>query len=142
MAFLRSSCSHVIADASRSSGDISVVSSQLTTYKATFVILCIIGAMWFTAVGAVVFSLRAFDTGSSESKSVANGSIYMAMFFLALVVNVAIIAPGLLLLQPIRLANVILHERRAATPRQRFRGEYASSWTCLIGLMTPPSPIS
>ena len=47
----------------------------------------------------------------------------MSAFFLALVVNVAIIVPGLLLLQPSRLRKILWHERRAITPRQRFRGK-------------------
>ncbi|KAL5519004.1 hypothetical protein ACEPAH_687 [Sanghuangporus vaninii] len=118
---------------SRSSGDISVVSAQLTTYKATFFILCIIGAMWFTAVGAVVFAIDAFATGSSRSNTVANGSIYMSAFFLALVINVAIIAPGLLLLQPARLVDVLSHERHAITPRQRFRALYPRAYDPTYG---------
>lgn len=91
-------------------------------YRATFFILCVVAVLWFTAVGAVIFSLEAFDASSGRPKSVANGSIYMSTFFLALIVNVAIITPGLLLLQPTRLKRVLWHERRAITPRQRFRG--------------------
>lgn len=115
--------SHLALDASRFSGDISVTSAQRTTYKATFFLLCVIGVMWLTAVGAVVFAMSAFATGSKRPSSVANGSIYMSAFFLALIFNVAIVAPGLLLLQPLRLKNVLWREQRAITPRQRFRGE-------------------
>ncbi|EJD04016.1 uncharacterized protein FOMMEDRAFT_106418 [Fomitiporia mediterranea MF3/22] len=110
--------------ASQYSGDISVTSARLTTYKATFFILCVIGVMWLTAVGAVVFAMRAFATSSARPSSVASGSIYMSAFFLALVVNFAIVAPGLLLLQPFRLKNVLWRERQAITPRQRFRALY------------------
>lgn len=119
----------LMVDASRRSGAISVTSARIMAYKATFLILCIISVLWFTAVGAVIFSLEAFDSGNGRTISAADGSIYMSAFFLALVFNVAIIAPGLLLLQPTRLRHVLWHERRAITPRQRFRGE--SFLTCV-----------
>lgn len=47
----------------------------------------------------------------------------MSILALSIVVNVAIIFPALLLLQPFRLWRVIRTERQAVTPRQRFRGE-------------------
>ncbi|KAH8120259.1 hypothetical protein DFH11DRAFT_1559146 [Phellopilus nigrolimitatus] len=110
--------------ASRYSGAISVSSTRLTTFKATFYILTVVGMMWFTAVGAVVFAMDAFAVGSGRPSTIADGSIYMSAFFLALVVNVAIISPGLSLLQPAALREVLLQGRRAITPRQQFRAQY------------------
>lgn len=98
----------------------------MMSYKATFFVLTVVGAMWFTAVGALVFSLNAIAVGIDRASSVANGSIYMSAFFLALIFNVAILAPGLLLLQPGRLRSVLTRERRSITPRQRFRGNVIS----------------
>lgn len=113
-------------DAAHRSGAISVSSIQLMIFKATFFILTAIGVMWLTAVGAVVFSLSAFNAGNERPSSVANGSVYMSAFFLSVVVTIAIIAPGILLLQPLHLRSVLWRERQAITPRQRFRGEHLS----------------
>lgn len=107
---------------SRYSGAISLSSAQLMSYKAVFFVLTVVGAMWFTAVGALVFSMNALALGTDRASTVANGSIYMSAFFLALVFNVAILAPGLLLLQPGRLRSVLTRERHSITPRERFRG--------------------
>ncbi|THH08733.1 hypothetical protein EW145_g2508 [Phellinidium pouzarii] len=114
----------VVQYAARYIGAISVSSAQLMTFKAIFFILIAAGVMWLTAVGAVVFAADAFALSSERPSTVANGSIYMSAFFLALIINVAIIAPGLLILQPARLRNVLWYERRAITPRQRFRALY------------------
>jgi len=46
----------------------------------------------------------------------------MSILALALVLNVAIIFPACLLLQPFRLWRVLRAEKQAVTPRQRFRG--------------------
>lgn len=78
--------------------------------------------MWFTTVGALVFAMDSFAVDTQRPTTVANGSIYMSAFFLALIINVAIIAPGLLLLQFSKLKRVVRNERSAVTPRQRFRG--------------------
>ena len=103
------------------------------SFKATFFLMAVVGTMWFIAVGALVFSLNAIAVGDERSASVADGSIYMSAFFLALVFNVAIIAPGLLLLQPGRLRWVLSHERHSITPRQRFRCNvtYPLTYKCL-----------
>jgi hypothetical protein len=80
-------------------------------------IICIVTA------GALIFTLQAFDDGSDETKSAASGAVYMSVFAMAVVLNIAIIVPGLLLLQPLRLWRVMRSLRRAITPRQRFRGK-------------------
>lgn len=113
----------MIVDAARYNGNISKAAVQLSTFRAVFFILALVGLMWFTAVGALVFAMDSFAVGTQRPTTVANGSIYMSAFFLALIINVAIIAPGLLLLQFARLKRVIQNERQAVTPRQRFRGE-------------------
>jgi hypothetical protein len=79
-------------------------------------------AIWLIAVGALLFSMRSFNDGAGEAISTANGSIYMAVMALAIILNIAIIFPGLMLLQPRRLLRVLKAERQAITPRQRFRG--------------------
>lgn len=79
------------------------------------------GAAWLTAIGAVLYAVNAFQSAGA-GKTVADGSILMTVLALALIINVAIMAPGLLMLQPIRLWRVVRNERRAITPRQRFRG--------------------
>lgn len=74
------------------------------------------------AIGAVLFSMQAFNTGTDPTLSLSNGAVYMSILALALIINVAIILPGCLLLQPLRLWRVIRAEKAAITPRQRFRG--------------------
>jgi hypothetical protein len=115
-----------ILDIARFSGHVSVSGSQITAFKTTFVVLTVMGGVWLTAIGAVLYAVNAFQTGGA-SKTVADGSILMTVLALALIINVAIIAPGLLMLQPFRLWRVTRDERRAITPRQRFRGTLSRS---------------
>jgi hypothetical protein len=99
----------------------------MTAFKTTFIVLTVMGGVWLTAIGAVLYAVNAFqDDGAS--KTVADGSILMTVLVLALVINVAIVAPGLLMLQPFRLWRVVRDERRAITPRQRFRGRFLPSF--------------
>jgi len=65
---------------------------------------------------------------------VASGSIYIGAFLLALVLSVAIIAPGLLMLQPIRAWRLLRAEKRAITPRQRFRASYPMIYNPTFGI--------
>ena len=85
--------------------------------------LVLVGGVWLFTVGAILFAFNAFETSVAESPVVANGAIYMSAFAMALIVNVAIIAPALLMLQPFHLWRVLRDEKAAVTPRQRFRGE-------------------
>jgi hypothetical protein len=103
---------------------ISVSGSQLSAFKATFFLLTIVSALWVVAVGSVLFAMGAFSAGSGRAETVAHGSIYVGAFILAIVINVAIISPALLLLQPHRVWRIWRNERAAITPRQRFRGMY------------------
>lgn len=90
-----------------------------------FYVLLGVAGIWLFATGAILFSINAFSVGLDETSAVANGAIYMSAFALVLVLNVAVIFPGLLLLQPIRLLKVLRAEKAAITPRQRFRGMFA-----------------
>jgi len=97
------------------------------------------GGMWLTAIGAVLYAVNAFQNGGA-SRSVADGSILMTVLALALIINVAIISPGLLMLQPFRLWRVVRNERRAITPRQRFRGTFFTAvfFLCIDLLFASP----
>ena len=92
--------------------------------KATFYVITLIGGVWLIGIGAILFSVDAFVTGSGETTSVSEGLVYMAGFVLTLAISSAFIVPGLLLLQPERLWRIGRAAWKAVTPRQRFRGEY------------------
>ncbi|KAJ7620563.1 hypothetical protein DFH06DRAFT_67290 [Mycena polygramma] len=109
-------------------GSVSVSGGQLFVFKAMFYVLVGIGAIWLVTVGALIYTLQAFNSGPDRSQTIANGAIYMAILALSLVFTVAIIFPGLLLLQPIRLWHVVRAEKHAVTPRQRFRAVYPRTY--------------
>ena len=96
----------------------------MATFKVIFYTLVIIGSVWLFTVGAILFAFEAFSTSTPESPVVADGAIYMSAFAMVLIVNLAIIFPALLMLQPVRLWRVLKDEKAAVTPRQRFRGEW------------------
>lgn len=79
--------------------------------------------IWLTSIGGILFALQAFSAGSNETRSIANGAVYMTVLALTIVINLTIIVPGVLMLQPLRLWNILKAERQAVTPRQRFRGK-------------------
>lgn len=91
-------------------------------FKTIFWLFTVVGAVWLFAVGAVLFSMHALSTDRGVTMSIADGVMYLSAFAMVLVLAVAIVFPGLLLLQPIRLWKVIRAEKIAVTPRQRFRG--------------------
>ena len=103
-------------------GSISVSGNQLLVFKATFTILTV-ASLWLIITGALLHSVYAFSVGSGISKSVADGSIYMGILALSIIISLAIVSPALLLFQPLRLWRVIQAELQALTPRQRFRGK-------------------
>ena len=125
-----------MSDIARFSGKISVSGSQLTAFKTTFVVMTVMGGMWLTAIGAVLYAINAFQHGGA-GKAVADGSILMTVLALALIINAAIVAPGLLVLQPFRLWRVARDERRAITPRQRFRGRSSDDHFFTLTLSIP-----
>lgn len=108
-------------------GTISISSGQLLVFKLTFFILTAVAAIWLILVGALLFAAQAFSAGTSTSQTVANGSIYMSALAMVIVLNVAVIFPALLMLQPVRLWRLTRAEREALTPRQGFRGESESA---------------
>ncbi|THV01445.1 hypothetical protein K435DRAFT_750308 [Dendrothele bispora CBS 962.96] len=109
-------------------GSVSISGGQLLVYKTTFLFLTLVTAILIIVVGALLFSMQAFSTGSTPSRSVASGSIYMAALALTIIIQIAIIFPGVLLLQPLRLWHVLRAEKHAVTPRQRFRAVYPRTY--------------
>jgi len=97
---------------------------RLREFKATFAILAIIGCIWLVAVGGLIFSMDTFSTGINRSQGVSDGTIYTAILLMLIVITVAVASPGLLLLRPIKLWRMMRADRRAITPRQRFRGRF------------------
>lgn len=109
-------------------GSISISGGQLNEFKITFYFLAIVAALWLVTVGALLFALQAFSTSTGEATSVADGSIYLSALALTIIIQVAIIFPGLLLLQPYRLWRTVRTQRHAITPRQRFRSLYPRTY--------------
>ena len=89
--------------------------------------MAIVGGAWLFTVGSALFAFDAFSTFAPGAPVVANGAIYMAAFAMSLILTVAVIAPALLMLQPLHLLRVLRAEVAAVTPRQRFRGAPAFS---------------
>lgn len=109
-------------DAAQLSGAVSNSQTRLTAFKATFVVLVVVSGVWMIGLASVLFGIEALDTGSQETTTIAEGAIYAAAFVLILGLNMAFIAPGLLMLQPVRLWKLIIARWKALTPRQHFRG--------------------
>ena len=114
-------------------GSVSISGNQILVFKITFFVLTVVGALWILAIGAILFSMQAIDANSGVTRSLANGAIYMSTFTLALVLNVAIIIPACLVLQPFQLWAVLRAEKHALTPRQHFRGMYMTI-ICSFGI--------
>ena len=115
------------AESSRLITTASVSANQLIIFKTAFYLLTFIAAIWLTAVGAILYAFGALSTNTSRAKTISDGAIYIPVLLLAIVINVAIISPALLMLQPLRLRRVLRNEKEAVTPRQRFRGESIDS---------------
>ncbi|KAF8910016.1 hypothetical protein CPB84DRAFT_1764373 [Gymnopilus junonius] len=109
-------------------GSISISGNQLLVFKITFFVLTVVGTIWLVAIGAILFSMQALNTHTAPTETIANGSVFMSILCLALIINVAIIFPALLLLQPLRLWRVLRAEKQAVTPRQRFRAVYPRTY--------------
>ncbi|THH33123.1 hypothetical protein EUX98_g1076 [Antrodiella citrinella] len=107
---------------------VSVSGSQLVVFKSIFYILVIIAAIWMFGIACILFAMRAFNTGIGETKAIANGAIYISAFAMMLAMNVAVIFPALLMLQPFRVWRVLRAEKAAFTPRQRFRAVYPRTY--------------
>ncbi|KAI9511899.1 hypothetical protein F5148DRAFT_974431 [Russula earlei] len=115
-------------------GTISVSAGQHTVMRAMFYMVVFVTLIGFVAAGALLYSFGALSQGTRGSETVADGSIYIATLLLAIVINVAITSPALLLLQPLRLRRVLREERAAKTPRQRFRATYPRTYNPLFAM--------
>ena len=114
--------------AARFTGVVSVSAARLRAFKATFYVLTFVATAWIIAVGAMVFGIEAFNTSRARSKTVADGTTYIAVLLMVIVLNASVIAPGLMMLQPVRLWKVWRAQQRAITPRQMFRGKCLLRW--------------
>ena len=101
---------------------ISVSAGQRIVIKAMFYMIVAISVIGLVVAGALLYAFGALSQGTRRGETVADGTIYIAILLLAIVINVAIISPALLLLQPLRLRRVLSAEKAAKSPRQRFRG--------------------
>jgi hypothetical protein len=90
--------------------------------KAMFYMVVSVSVIGLVTAGALLYAFGALSQGVRRSETVADGSIYIAILLLAIVINVAITSPALLILQPFQLRRVLGSEKAAKTPRQRFRG--------------------
>lgn len=106
-------------------GTISVSAGQRIVIKALFYVVVCVPVIGLVTAGAILYAFNALSEGKRRSETVADGTIYIAILLLAIVINVAITSPALLMLQPLRLRQVLSAERAAKTPRQRFRGMIA-----------------
>ncbi|KAF9270732.1 hypothetical protein L218DRAFT_952811 [Marasmius fiardii PR-910] len=118
----------IVLWASEIRATVSVSAGQLQKFRATFYFLAIVSALWLVTVGALLFGIQAFSNDNDPARAVANGSIYMSAVVMAVVVQVAIILPGILILQPMTLWRVTRQEKYAITPRQRFRAVYPQTY--------------
>ena len=103
---------------------VSLIRCRFITFKAIFYAILCVGSIWLFTLAAILFAFAAFDNNIEETRTVATGAIYAGVFATALILTVAVVAPALLLLQPMRLWRVLREEKHALTPRQRFRGQY------------------
>lgn len=107
----------------------------MLSFKISFFVLSTVVGVWIVLIGALLYSLEAFDAESGETLALANGAIYTAVLLMAIVIILAIIYPGVLLLQPYHLRSVLAAEKEAVTPRQRFRGKCSICAACLKTLL-------
>ncbi|KAG2159608.1 uncharacterized protein EDB93DRAFT_1236924 [Suillus bovinus] len=107
---------------------VSVSGIRVLTVKLVFSTIVIVLAAFTITAGALLFALDAFSHGVDIAKTVATGYVYMSAFAFVLVINVAVVFPGLMLLQPFRAWSVLHSEQDAVTPRQRYRAVYPTTY--------------
>ncbi|KAG8955541.1 hypothetical protein FRC00_005328 [Tulasnella sp. 408] len=117
-------------------GKPSVSTMRLTAFKGMFAVIVLICGIWLVALGGILFATDAyFDEGQNrKAAAVSEGAIYIAVLLMLITINLAIIAPGLLMLQPVRLWKTWKAQKSAVTPRQRFRAIYPRSYNPTFGL--------
>ncbi|EED80495.1 predicted protein, partial [Postia placenta Mad-698-R] len=108
---------------------VSLSGSHMFTFKAMFYLMTLVGGVSLFTAGAVLFAMHSFSINVGDTASIADGIIYMSVFALLLLLCVAVVFPGLLLLQPIRLWHVLRAEKEAITSRQRFRAVYPRTYS-------------
>ncbi|QRV86749.1 short transient receptor potential channel 7 [Ceratobasidium sp. AG-Ba] len=118
----------VVNYAAKHTGAVSVSAARLRQFKATFYVLAFVATAWIITAGALIFGMQAFDTSTGRTSTAANGTTYIAVLLMVIVLNAAVIAPGLLMLQPVRLWKIWRAQRKAITPRQHFRAIYPKSF--------------
>ncbi|PCH34029.1 hypothetical protein WOLCODRAFT_113020 [Wolfiporia cocos MD-104 SS10] len=116
---------------------ISLSGSQMLIFKTIFYVLTIVGGISLFIAGALLFAMHSFSIHIGDAASVADGIIYMSVFAMVLILTVALILPGLLLLQPARLWRVVRAEKEAITSRQRFRAVYPRTYNPSYALSGP-----
>ena len=128
--------------AARHSGAVSVTVVRIKAFKAVFWVIVIVAGVWLVAAASILFGAHALDERSSQAPSIANGSVAIALLLLLITINVAIIVPGLLLLQPVRLWKQYRRKKKAVTPRQHFRAVYPQMYNpvyamgcCILGIV-------
>ncbi|KAG8822531.1 hypothetical protein FRC17_009553 [Serendipita sp. 399] len=123
-----------IHKAASQSGAVSVTAVRIKAFKAVFWVIVIVSGIWIVAAASILFGAHALDTQQREAPTIANGTIAMAIFLLFITINIAIIVPGLLLLQPVRLWKMHRRKKRALTPRQQFRAMYPKLYNPIYGM--------
>ncbi|KAG2120632.1 uncharacterized protein F5147DRAFT_662683 [Suillus discolor] len=118
----------IIKRAAGWSGVVSVSGVRMLAVKLVFYTITVVVAAVTITAGALLFALEAFSHGVDIAKTVATGCVYMSVFAFVLIINVAVLFPGLMLLQPLRLWSVLHSEQDAVTPRQRFRAVYPTTY--------------
>jgi hypothetical protein len=111
----------------------------MLSVKLVFYTMTVMVAAFTITAGALLFASEAFRREVGIVKTVATGCVYMSAFAFVLVINVAVLFPGLMLLQPVRLWSVLHSEQDAVTPRQRFRGTVSDSISIVTYLSHRPA---
>ena len=114
-----------LAVSARLVGTISVSAGQRIVIKAMFYMIVCVAVIGLITASVILYAFGALSEGTRRSKTVADGSIYIAILLLAIVINVAPTSSALLMLQPLRLRRILSAEKATKTPRQRFRGMIA-----------------
>ncbi|KIY50674.1 hypothetical protein FISHEDRAFT_38817, partial [Fistulina hepatica ATCC 64428] len=133
----------IVSYATHIRGSVSISGGQLVVFKIVFYLLATFGTLFLTAVGALIFAVGTYNDSSLETaRTIADGAIYMTALMVCLVINAAIIFPGLLLLQPFRLWRTLRAQKMAVTPRQVFRAIYPTPFdpsyataVCILAIM-------
>ncbi|CCL98103.1 uncharacterized protein FIBRA_00097 [Fibroporia radiculosa] len=107
---------------------VSLSGSQLFIFKAVFYVATLAGGAALFTAGALLFAMHSFSDHIGDTLSVADGIIYMSVLAMLMILTVAVVFPGLLLLQPVRLWRVLRAEKEAVTSRQRFRAVYPRTY--------------